>query len=179
MSKMTNCATASLELDKFKYCLPDKKYMPKFKESQAALEFIMSYGWAILVVLVAIGALAYFGVLNPDRFLPSRCTLPAGISCLDHEARYAGPGAAEIDFTLKNNLGYDLASVSVTASGCTSAATQPTFKNDEQRTFTPSGCLFTIGQKYSGQLNVTYTNTNTGISHAAQGTIITNVQSSS
>ena len=35
------------------------------KKSQAAMEFLMTYGWAILVVLVAIGALAYFGVLSP------------------------------------------------------------------------------------------------------------------
>lgn len=40
------------------------------KKSQQALEFFMTYGWAILVVLIAIGALAYFGVLSPDRFLP-------------------------------------------------------------------------------------------------------------
>ena len=44
------------------------------KKGQAAMEFLMTYGWAILVVLVAIGALAYFGVLSPDRFLPERCT---------------------------------------------------------------------------------------------------------
>ena len=37
------------------------------KKSQAALEFIMTYGWAILVVLVAIGALAYFGILYDNR----------------------------------------------------------------------------------------------------------------
>ena len=30
----------------------------------------MTYGWAILVVLIAIGVLAYFGVLSPERFLP-------------------------------------------------------------------------------------------------------------
>lgn len=30
------------------------------KKSQAAVEFLMEYGWAILVVLVAVGALAYF-----------------------------------------------------------------------------------------------------------------------
>jgi len=40
------------------------------KKGQALMEFLMTYGWAILVVLVAIGALAYFGVLNPERFLP-------------------------------------------------------------------------------------------------------------
>ena len=44
------------------------------------MEFLMTYGWAILVVLAAIGALAYFGVLSPDRFLPEKCTLPSGVA---------------------------------------------------------------------------------------------------
>ena len=33
------------------------------------MEFLMTYGWAILVLMVAIGALAYFGVLNPSNLL--------------------------------------------------------------------------------------------------------------
>lgn len=41
----------------------------KSKKSQAAMEFLMTYGWAILVALIVISALAYFGVLNPERFL--------------------------------------------------------------------------------------------------------------
>lgn len=44
----------------------------KNKKSQLALEFLMNYGWAILVVIVAIGALAYFGVLNPEKFKPEQ-----------------------------------------------------------------------------------------------------------
>ena len=43
--------------------------MRQNKKSQVALDFLMTYGWAILVVLVAIGALAYFGVLIPDKYL--------------------------------------------------------------------------------------------------------------
>lgn len=30
------------------------------------MEFLMTYGWAILVVLIAILMLAYFGVLSPN-----------------------------------------------------------------------------------------------------------------
>jgi len=52
-------------------------------KAQAAMEFLMTYGWAILVVLVVIGALAYFGVLSPGRLLPDRCQLPPGVSCED------------------------------------------------------------------------------------------------
>ena len=55
------------------------------RKGQAAMEFLMTYGWAILVVLVAIGALAYFGVLNPARFLPESCTLTPGLGCDDFQ----------------------------------------------------------------------------------------------
>jgi len=55
----------------------------KVKRAQAAMEFLMTYGWAILVVLVVIGALAYFGVLNPSQLLPEKCTLPIGFNCKD------------------------------------------------------------------------------------------------
>ena len=55
------------------------------KKAQAAMEFLMTYGWAILIVLIAIGALAYFGVLSPDRFLPEKCAIStgSGIFCDD------------------------------------------------------------------------------------------------
>jgi len=146
------------------------------KRAQAAMEFLMTYGWAILVVLIAIGALAYFGVLDPGKFLPNRCSLPAGIACLDYLVEDFGPGNGEVSATLKNSLGYDTATVILTASGCTSASpTQPTFRNGEQRTFTASGCTVTSGQKYSGQINVTYTNADTGLTHKMQGSIIVRV----
>lgn len=32
------------------------------KKGQAALEFFMTYGWAILIILAAIGALWYYGI---------------------------------------------------------------------------------------------------------------------
>ncbi|MBN2454170.1 hypothetical protein JXB11_01355 [Candidatus Woesearchaeota archaeon] len=54
------------------------------KKAQAAMEFLMTYGWAILVVLVVIGALAYFGVLNPQTLLPERCELQQGFYCRDY-----------------------------------------------------------------------------------------------
>lgn len=38
------------------------------KKGQAAIEFLFTYGWAILVVLAAIGTLAYFDVISPCRF---------------------------------------------------------------------------------------------------------------
>ncbi len=149
------------------------------KKSQAAMEFLMTYGWAILVVLVAIGALAYFGVLSPDRFLPSRCTLPSGIACVDHEARSAGAGLSELDVQLRNGLGYDITSIIITASGCGATPTEPLLRNGGRKTFTLPDCSFLVGERYSGDINVTYTNSDTGLTHKVQGMIITKVVSTS
>lgn len=58
--------------------------MERNKKGQAALEFLLTYSWAILVVIVIIGALAYFGVLNPENFIPEKCTFTAGFACDDY-----------------------------------------------------------------------------------------------
>ena len=68
----------------------------------------MTYGWAILVVLVAISALAYFGVLDMNKWLPATCDLPTGLSCLDHKVEYDNSGFYPTDnliLRVKNSLG--------------------------------------------------------------------------
>jgi len=82
------------------------------KKGQAAMEFLMTYGWAILVVLAAIGALAYFGVLSPRNILPSSCTVGAGFGCKDTKAT-----STTMTLTLLNNLGSDLTSASIRFTG--------------------------------------------------------------
>lgn len=39
------------------------------KKGQAALEFLTTYGWAFLVILVMIGGLSYFGVLDVNTLI--------------------------------------------------------------------------------------------------------------
>ena len=54
------------------------------KKAQGAMEFLMTYGWAILVVLLVIASLAYFGVLNPARFLPERFIIGPELTVTDY-----------------------------------------------------------------------------------------------
>jgi hypothetical protein len=75
-----------------------------YKKAQSALEFLMTYGWAILVVLAAIGALAYFGVLNPSNFLPDQCTASTGVGCLGKPQITS----TQIVFVVINGLGTSL-----------------------------------------------------------------------
>ncbi len=54
------------------------------KKSQAALEFLTTYGWAFLVILLMISALGYFGILNPTKFLPERCITSPEFVCEEY-----------------------------------------------------------------------------------------------
>lgn len=79
------------------------------KKAQGALEFLMTYGWAFLVILIMIGALAYFGVLNPTKFLPERCTFGTQFLCKDYLLA-TGPGATNnLILRIQNNLGSGIA----------------------------------------------------------------------
>jgi hypothetical protein len=100
-----------------------KKMMMNNKSGQAALEFLTTYGWAILVVMVMIGALAYFGVMNPQNLVPEKCIFSSGIGCRD----YAGLVTAhEVRAKLMNGFGYTIqiqtaSGVVVDSSGTTNA----------------------------------------------------------
>jgi hypothetical protein len=94
------------------------------KRAQAAMEFLMTYGWAILVVLVVIGALAYFGVLNPQNLLPDRCEMQQGFYCKDYVITdQAAATLDDITFTFQNGRGTGMmvTDVIVTGSGDLSA----------------------------------------------------------
>lgn len=132
--------------------------------AQAALEFLMTYGWAIMVVLIAISALSYFGVLSPDNFLPAKCFLESGIACVDFRITDRA-----ITFSLRNSKGEDITVTGIKASGC-SGTNSGSLKNGARATFQVLGCSNTVNSKYSADLNVTYTS-ESGLTHKNQGKI--------
>jgi len=38
-------------------------------KGQTAIEYLMTYGWAILIILIVAGVLAYYGIFAPAGFL--------------------------------------------------------------------------------------------------------------
>ncbi len=77
--------------------------MRTLKKSQAAIEFLATYGWAFLIILIVIGALSYFGVLSPSKLLPDRCNFGSELSCTDYSISSNG-----IKLSLRNNAGQSI-----------------------------------------------------------------------
>lgn len=94
------------------------------KKAQSALEFLTTYAWAFFVMIIVVGAIAYFGVLRPQKILPERCSFGAEFTCLNYQISSANN---QFKLMLKNNLpapitisGISLNSETKTQYACTS-----------------------------------------------------------
>jgi len=50
--------------------LPYSRIAERLYKAQSAMEYLMTYGWAILIIAVVLGALFQLGVFNPMTFAP-------------------------------------------------------------------------------------------------------------
>ena len=53
----------------------------KQKKAQSAMEYLMTYGWAILIIAVVLGALFSLGVFSGSNLLGSACVASSGYLC--------------------------------------------------------------------------------------------------
>ena len=156
--------------------LSKKRYIMKFmftkhRKSQAAMEFLMTYGWAILVVLAAIAALAYFGVLSPEKFLPEKCILSPGLLCVSHQIT---PVTATL--IVYNGLGKTITVDSIDIGGCSGTFTTDMATGNETR-FDISSCNNGAAKEtFKGDITFKYTEKSTGLSKTVYGNLATKVE---
>jgi len=107
---------------------------PTRRNGQAALEYLVTYGWGFVVILVVVGALAYFGFLNPSRYIPSRCSFGAQMECVDYklESDPALNNHGVVYLNVRNNFGDTINIVSV-------ATTSKTSTNSTMNVVVPKG----------------------------------------
>ncbi len=48
---------------------------------QSAMEYLMTYGWAILIIAVVLGALYSLGIFSSATFAPQGCIVQPGFEC--------------------------------------------------------------------------------------------------
>ena len=164
------------------------KKFHKSHRSQAALEFLTTYAWAFLVILIMISALAYFGILNPSKLLPDRCNFGAEIGCEDFRITYGTGSDGTLDLRLKNNVGEP---ITISASSVTSEAktvytctvpSGPTLGTGDITDLQFTGCNsedagLVKGEKTKVEITVTYYATKSGstYTHEVAGDIFTTV----
>lgn len=123
------------------------------KKGQAAMEFLMTYGWAILAAIIAIGVLAYIGVFSPSNYISNMVTVNAPFGTTQE----LSIGTASIQFVMRNGGGDSSTISNITVAGCGSNLTSMTLADGSTQlmTVTCSPAL-TSGDKFSGDLTITY-----------------------
>ena len=162
------------------------------RRGQAALEFLTTYGWALLVILVMVGAIAYFGILKPDTLLPERCQVSPGFTCEDYIIMSS---FQVIEFRLKQNFEqtiyfngsqctYEGASPSLRMPGSASLPDAP-YNTWSPRTSIIIRCPVPVanlplsahrGNKLKIAYNISYQTSASGYPHIARGEMYAVVQ---
>lgn len=162
------------------------------KKAQAALEFLTTYGWAFLVILIMIAALSYFGILNPSNLLPERCEFGNLMDCEGYEISYGGDDGAtgQVRFQLMNKVGMDVVIDVINAStestnsyNCNFTWDGGIWKDRTYRQFETSGdchsadVQFSEGKKGKVMVDLVYHKVGAdSYKHTAQGEIFSNVR---
>jgi hypothetical protein len=155
------------------------------RRGQAAIEFLVTYGWAIMAAMLVIGALTYFGITNPATSLPDKCIFSNSFACKDFlitnttlklkvtntagqtiYGYYGGP----MDFTA-NMTEYNNAPCITDSTG--------TLEPDSDLTITctmPVGSEFNINEKAKVKLSITYRKSPTGFNQVSLGEVYSTVQ---
>lgn len=134
-------------------------------KGQSALEYLMTYGWALVVIIIVIAALFAFGIFNPpsagtctgaNKFLYKDHSVSGGVITL---ALGNGAGSSvDINNVIYGNDFIPAAFVSATPDPASNGA-------DFQIVSDTAGPVAGSGG-YSGTIQVNYTNTNTGLPHS-------------
>jgi len=72
-------------------------------KGQTAIEYLMTYGWAILIILIVAGVLAYYGIFAPSGFLGPTARGFGQLQVLNPWSLSAANGA--ITMNLENRVG--------------------------------------------------------------------------
>ena len=164
----------SAQFNKKSKCLRERsQFRASSRSAQAAMEFLMTYGWAILVVLAAIGALAYFGVLSPAKLLPEKCILEAGMVCIGHKVE-----PTKVTLVLSNAIdGRPITINSITVGSCSG-----TFSTDMQggseSTFVVGGSCSNgaVKDKFRGDITIGFTEKNTNLTKTMYGSLNSKIE---
>ena len=148
------------------------------KKGQSALEYLVTYGWAILGIVIIAGVLVAFGIFNPERWAPAR--QQGGFSSfdvVDHGA-IAGSGGV-LTVVLSNKRGHTITVTGLTtATGGCSWSGSRLLAVTAPETFATTACTAasvtgaSSGAPYDfSDLDVTFTDTTSGLTHTERGFI--------
>ncbi|MGC8669710.1 MAG: hypothetical protein ACP5TL_00980 [Candidatus Micrarchaeia archaeon] len=149
---------------------------------QSAMEYLMTYGWAILIISITLGAIYMMGLFSPNSYVTSTCLFSSDFSCLNYFISSGGVLTINVEQSLSSPI-------EVTGIGCNSNKTVSHMENliGNNAIYIPIGGNYTFsvqcysgnstnigmpGHIFKGYVILNYTNIETGFPHVAIASLI-------
>lgn len=146
--------------------------MSRSLKAQAAMEYLMTYGWAILIVIIVAAVLYQQGILNPSTFTQSAATGFSGFNVPAGSWKVSSDGSAQLQITNGVGARIRVTTVNMTIgtqsadSVETAGAGNVTVAPNAKSTFTWSAASYSglsQGTAYSASVVLVYDNIDTGL----------------
>ncbi|MCL5433890.1 MAG: hypothetical protein M1538_02855 [Candidatus Marsarchaeota archaeon] len=98
-----------------------KKILEGRERAQSAMEYLMTYGWAILIIAIVLAILFKLGVFSGASLTGTSCLGSPGFSCSNPVLS----STAGLSFSLGQSTGSELYNVLIACSGSSGAAGYP------------------------------------------------------
>jgi hypothetical membrane protein len=147
---------------------------------QSAIEYLMTYGWAFMIMASVLIALALFGVFNGGSNLQQSCVFPGTFGCSNLQINTNG--IIRIQLQLLTNYPVNIVSIGCNSNQTTSnmltyatpvnmlVGATNTFSVQCYTGITPYNSI--PGTAFRGSLVINYTDSYTGIRMTTFGTLI-------
>jgi hypothetical protein len=153
----------------------DSRKVRDSRKGQAALDFMMTYGWAIVLVVIIAIALFAMGIFDPSNFMGSKAAGFAGVTVTGWSMDNTGT----LTMKVVNNVGNPirLNSINVTIAGVSQlvSVTNATLAVGETSPMLSSAAAAfgtpATGTGYSAKVNIKYTDVNAGFPYTSSGTL--------
>ena len=118
--------------------------------AQAAMEYLVTYGWALLILFVVVAYLLTSGAFSASSFAAQECVLQPDLSCSPFVIYREGPDTT-LQFTLTNGLGFpiNISSINYTTTGI-GAPGRMVYSGTAPGGTIPSGARFGFNQTFPG-----------------------------
>ena len=144
-------------------------------KAQSAMEYLMTYGWAILIVIIVAAALFALGVFNPATYTQSTATGFTGFQIPSGGWQFTTGGVLTLQ--LKNMAGANINITNIQATYAGTSGTNTTASNPigpgsaYTEKVTIAGVTPATGASYSVDVVVSYTNLDTGLAFTSSGKV--------
>ncbi len=160
--------------------------MTRNRKGQTAMEYLMTYGWAILIIIIVAAALFALGVFNPGTFTQSTSVGFSQFNVPTGSWQWLStPDPDTFTIILANQAGSrievnNVVATAGTSSVCDSGALTTQLAPNQESTFTiicGVGVNLVQGTAYTASVTITYDNLDTGLNDFRSTGTVTGVVS--